>query len=440
MEEINTWGIIIGLAVIFLLIFLNGYFAMAEIALVSVRKTRLEQLAKEGNKRAVQALKLASSTNKLLSTVQVGITLVGIINGVLAGSTLGSQLSLAFQNISISKPISDGISYFILIFLTMYFSMVIGELIPKRMALNNPEKYALRVAPAMSALEWITSPIVKLLSWSTDAGLKLIRFKPNPISPVTEDEIKILMEHGTQVGVFEETEQDLIEGVFRFGDRTIDDIMTPRSDIEWLDLDEKADHLIGKALKSHHTRFVVCKGSLDNVIGILFMKDLLVVRMRTEKVDLRSILKPAIFVPESLEAVKLLEKFKTSSTEIALVIDEYGGLLGLVTLHDVLTAIVGELPLPGEDAEAQVIEREDGSWLIDGLLPIEELKDLLDVEELPDEERIGFQTVGGFMMSRMDGIPLSGQHFEWKNWKFEVVDMDGRRVDKVLVSPVKKTD
>jgi putative hemolysin len=429
---------LIGIAIILLLVFSNGFFAMAEIALLSVRKSRLEKLANEGNKRAATALRLARNPNQLLSTAQIGITLVGILSGVLAGSTLSYSFAVTLQNWGIKAPFNHIISYTLFVVLTTYLSLVIGELIPKRLALNDPEKFSLKAAGFMGGLEWLATPLVRLLSKSTDLGLKIMRVKPKPVPTVTEEEIKILLEKGAQVGVFEESEQDMVEGVFRFGDRTIDDIMTPRSDIEWLDLEESPKKLTEQVLSSHHTRFPVGKGSLDNVLGILLLKDLLAARLKNDEVDFEAILTPILFVPESLEALKLLDQFKKSGSEIAIVIDEYGGTLGLVTLHDVLTAIVGEIPLPGETAEPQVIEREDGSWLLDGLLPVEELKDLIDVAELPDEDKIGFQTVGGFLMSQLDGIPISGQFFNWQGWHFEVMDMDGRRVDKILVTRIKQ--
>lgn len=424
---------LIGIVIILLLIFSNGFFAMAEIALLSVRKSRLEKLANEGDKRAARTLKLAHNPNQLLSTTQIGITLVGILSGVLAGSTLSDSFAGTLQKWGVSTPYNNIISYTLFVVLTTFLSLVIGELVPKRMALSDPEKFSMRASGVMNGLEWVARPLVKLLSKSTDLGLKIMRIRPNTVPTVTEEEIKILLEKGAEGGVFEESEQDMVEGVFRFGDRTIDDIMTPRSDIEWLDLEESSKKLTEQVLNSHHTRFPVGKGSLDNVLGILLLKDLLAARMKTEKVDFESILTPILFVPESLEALKLLDQFKKSGSEIAIVIDEYGGTLGLVTLHDVLTSIVGEIPLPGEIAEPQVIERDDGSWLLDGLLPVEELKELLDVTELPDEEKIGYQTVSGFLMSQLDNIPVSGQSFNWNGWHFEVMDMDGRRVDKILV-------
>lgn len=425
---------LIGFIIILLLVLSNGFFAMAEIALLSVRKSRLEKLANEGNKKAAIALKLARNRNQLLSTVQIGITLVGILSGVLAGTTLSYSFADTLQKWGIIEPYNKIISYTLFVVLTTYFSLVIGELIPKRLALNDPEKYSLRTARVMQALEWLTRPLVRLLSKSSDLGLKMLHAKMNVTPPVTEEEIMILLEKGAQGGVFEEEEQDMVEGVFRFGDRTIDDIMTPRSDIEWLDLEESSKQLTEQVLRSHHTRFPVAKDDLDNVLGIILLKDLLAARLKTDKVDFETIMKPILFIPESLEALKLLDKFRNSGSEVAIVIDEYGGTLGLVTLHDVLTAIVGEIPMPGETVDPQIVEREDGSWLLDGLLPVEELKELIDVNELPDEEKIGYQTVSGFLMSQLDGIPISGQHFDWNGWHFEVMDMDGKRVDKILVS------
>ena len=426
----------IEIMVILLLISANGFFAMAEIALISARRLRLQQLAEEGDKRAVIALELTKSINRLLSTAQVGITLVGILTGALGGATLGDKLAVVLSQVTFLKPYSQGLAIALVVIIITYFSLVVGELIPKRVALSRPEQTALKVAKTMRVLEVITRPIVNLLSHSTDLGLKILRVKPVDRPPVTEEEIKILLEEGTRVGVIEEAEQDMLEGVMRFGDRTIDDIMSPRTEIEWIDLDEPLSKIISQVRKSKHTRFPAAHGDLDEVQGILISREFLSSCIQTPKVDLIKLLRKPLFMPETMSALKALELFKVNSEEIALVIDEYGGTLGLVTLHDVLTEIVGELPLMGEEAEPQILEREDGSWLLDGLLPVEELKDLLELDELPDEDKVGYQTVGGLVMSQLDGIPVSGEHFIWKNHRFEVVDMDERRVDKVLVTEI----
>jgi putative hemolysin len=427
---------LIEILIIFFLLVLNGVFSMTEIALVSARKVRLQQRAEEGDRAAKDALDLAENPNRLLSTIQIGITLIGVLTGALGGATLAERLDTVLVKVPWLVPYASGVSVAVVVILTTYFSLVIGELIPKRLAMNNPEKIAMRIASPMRFLSRLTAPLVSLLSASTEAGLRLLGVHPSNEPPVTEEEIKVLMEQGTQVGVFEAAEQDMIESVFRLGERYIDAIMTPRTEIEWLDLDEPYEDLLHQVLESRHARFPVASGSLDNVVGILQARDLLTHKAEEGPINIEEMLAPPLFVPDSMAALKVLEMIKTSGVQVALVIDEYGGLLGMVTLYDVLTAIVGEIPTEGLAEEPEIVQREDGSWLLDGLLAIDEFKDLLDLPDLPDENRVGYQTLGGFVMNQVGSIPATGQHFEWENYRFEVVDMDGRRVDKVLVNPV----
>jgi putative hemolysin len=286
----------------------------------------------------------------------------------------------------------------------------------------------------MRFLSRIAAPVVSLLSASTDFGLRLLGITPPAEPPVTQEEIRVLMEQGTQVGVFEAAEQDMIESVFRLNDRYIDALMTPRTEIEWLDLSESRDQILSDLLNSKHSRFPVGQDNLDNVQGILRAKDFLEKLVAGDPFEIRDLLVPPLFVPDSMSALKVLEMIKAAGVHEALVIDEYGGLLGMVTLYDMLKAIVGDIPGPGDDGEPEAVLREDGSWLMDGLLDIVDLKDILDVDELPDEDRIGFQTLGGFIMSQIGQIPASGHKFEWNGLEFEIMDMDGRRVDKVLVT------
>jgi putative hemolysin len=428
--------------IIFVLFLINGFFSMSEIALVSSRRVRLEQRADEGDKGAAAALELTRSANRLLSSVQIGITLVSMLTGVLGGATLAAQLTKVLIKITWVEPYASGISLTLVVLITTYFSLVLGELIPKRLGLNNPEKIASRVAGVMTFISKVSAPIIHLLTASTDLGLRLLGVSPNHEPPISEEEIKGLVEEGTQVGVFEETEQDMIEGVFRLNDRLINAIMTPRTEIEWLDLEDTSQVLLDEVMHSSHSRFPVAEGSLDAVVGILNAKDLLEQHLTNQQFDLLALVQKPLFVPENSPASRVLELVRQSGLHEALVIDEYGGLLGLVTLFDVLEAIVGELPAQDEFSEPEVVRREDGSYLLDGLLPIDELKDLFDLDTLPEEEKIGFQTLGGFMMNQMGHIPTSGQKFQYENLSFEVVDMDGRRVDKVLVtaSPEFKTD
>ena len=419
---------------IFVLILINGFFAMSEMALVSSRKVRLEQRADDGDKGAKSALELMRSSSTLLSAVQIGITLVGIFTGALGGATLAEHLSVWLAKVPWLVPYTSGIAIVLVVIFTTYFSLVLGELIPKRVAMNNPEKIASRVSGFMKFLSKITAPLIHLLASSTDLGLKILGMSTSKEPPITEDEIKGLIEQGTQVGVFDAAEQDMVEGVFRLNDRSVNAIMTPRTEIEWLDADDSPEQIVKQVMASIHSRFPVAKSSLDNVVGILSAKDLLEKHVTQTPYDLLGLVTKPLFLPENTPAMRMLEMVREAGVHEAMIIDEYGGLLGMATLFDVLESIVGEIPSVDESEESEIVVREDGTYLLDGLLPIDELKELLDVDELPEEDKVGFQTVGGFVMNQIGSIPNAGQHFHYLNFRFEVVDMDDRRVDKVLLS------
>lgn len=430
---------LVEVAILFVLILANGFFAMSEIALVSSRKVRLQQRAEDGDRRAKRVLRLIASPNRFLSTVQIGISLVSTLAGAFGGATLADKLAISIERIPALRPYAHGIALVLVVLAITYFSLVIGELIPKRIAMNDPERVALSSSGFMRFLSQIASPVVSLLSASTDLGVRLLGIRPSTEPPVTEDEIKVLVEQGTQVGVFQEVEQDIIESVLRLGDRRVDAIMTPRTEIVWLDLDEPYEDNLREVRESGHSRFPVAQGDLDNVLGILKARDLLESTIGVDQpVDLRKLLRPPLFVPESTPAFKVMENLRASREHMALIVDEYGGLQGMVTLFDILEAIIGALPGQGSAEEPAVVQREDGSWLMDGLLPIDEVKEIIGVDELPGEDRVGFQTLGGFVMSQLGHIPAPGQHFDWGGFRFEVADMDSRRVDKVLVIPQKE--
>ncbi len=433
-------NIFVEILVIFVLILCNGFFAMSEIALVSARKVRLEQRAEDGDKGAKTALELTHSTSKLLSSVQIGITLVSMLTGVFGGITLAERLTVVLAQVPWLARYASSISLVIVVLLTTYFSLVLGELIPKKLALNNPEKIASRVSGFMRFISWLTSPLIKLLSASTDLGVRLLRVKPSAEPPITEEEIKVLIDQGTQVGIFGEAEQDMVEGVFRLNDRSINAIMTPRTEINWLDVNDSKEEIIKKVLESPFSRFPVCKGSLDNVIGVLNAKDLLEKHITNTPYEIHDLLQKPLFVPENTQAVHFLEMERESGVHEALVIDEYGGVQGFVTLFDVLETIIGDLPSLEKETEPQIIRRADGSYLLDGLLPIDIFKDLLEIDHLPEEEKVGFQTVGGFVINQFGSIPMAGQFFEWEGLRFDVMDMDSHRVDKVLVTRENKID
>lgn len=409
---------------------------MSEISLISARKVRLQQMSKDGVRSAQAALDISENPNKFLSTVQIGITLIGILSGALGGASISSDLSLVFKKISWLQPYSEILSVAIVVLLTTYFSLVIGELIPKRLGMNSPEKIASAVAMPMKAISWLTSPIVKLLSASTDVGLKILGIEKSTDPIITEEEIKVWMKQGTQSGIFESAEEDMVTGIFRLGERYIDSIMTPRTEIEWIDLDEPFEMILEQVINSNHSRFPVATGELDNVQGMLLGKDLLSKSLNGAIPSIPDIIQPPLFVPDSTSALKALDLIKEAGAHAALVIDEFSGVLGMVTLYDVLKSIVGSIPTAGEEEEIQILQREDGSWLLDGLLDIDDIKELLGIETLPEEDRVGFQTLGGFMMTMLDSIPEVGQYFDVYNMRFEIVDMDGKRVDKVLVLPI----
>jgi putative hemolysin len=312
-------------------------------------------------------------------------------------------------------------------------------LIPKRLALTDPERIAVRSSRFMEFLARLSGPVVRLLSASTDWGLRVLGVSPSKVPDVTEEEVKVLIDQGTLNGVFEEVEQDMLESVFRMSDRTVEMIMTPRTEIAWLDIEDPYEDVLREVIESGFSRFPVAQVSLDNVLGILKARELLAQAVSCQTVDLRSFLHTPIFLPESTPAFAALEQLKQGGMHMALVMDEYGGVLGLVTLFDILESIVGEISAgPGETSEPQVIHRPDGSLLLDGLLKVDVLKDLLDIKDLPDEDRAGYQTLGGLIMSQFGEIPVSGQYFDWDGLRFEVVDMDKRRVDKVLVQRIKQ--
>lgn len=427
------------IAIIVLLVLINGIFVMSEIAIVSARKLRLEQRADEGDENARAALELANSPNRFLSTTQIGITLISILAGAFGGATLANQVAVILKESPLIAPYSGPLSVAIVVLGIAYLTLVIGELVPKRIGLNSPERISAMMAAPMNSLSRIASPVIFVLSISTDLILKALKVKPAEEPPVTEEEVKILIEEGTRAGVFEETEQDIMERVFRLGDRRADTIMTPRSEIVWLDVEDTPDDVQRKIASGPFSLFPVCKRRLDNVLGIVQAKDLLSCSITDLKVDLKSTLLPPQFIPESMRALKVLEKFKQTGIHLAIVLDEYGSVRGIVTLTNILEAIVGDIPHIQELAEPQIVQREDGSWLVDGMLSIDEFKEALNIDELPGKENGIYQTMGGFMMTRLEKIPISGDHFIWDGYRFEVVDMDGHRVDKLLVMLLPKT-
>jgi putative hemolysin len=425
--------IVLEIVFLIVLIFANGAFALSETAVISARKVRLQQRVNEGDAQARRALALAEKPGDFLATVQIGITLVGILAGAFGGATIAEQLADALETVPMLAPASDALSLGLVVLVITYLSLVIGELVPKNLALTRAEDIASTVAQPMHLLSRLVAPVVYLLNTSTSIVLKVMGTAPSIDLSVTEEEVKVMIDQGTEIGTFQKPERDMLTRVFRFADLQVSALMTPRPEIVWLDINDTPEIVRSKLLDGQFSRVPVADGSLDQVSGIIRTTDLLNHLLRGEPLDLKANLKDALFVPETTLALKLLETFKQTNQRTALVMDEYGGIQGLVTLTNLLEELVGDVAISAERIEPQVVRRKDGSWLIDGMLPIQRLKDILKLKELPDEEEHNYQTLGGFVMDRLGRIPTSGDAFDVQGRRFEVVDMDGYRVDKVLV-------
>lgn len=423
---------------VLLLLVANGVFAMSELAVVSSRKARLQRMAEAGDISARAALELANSPDRFLSTIQIGITLVGILAGAFGGATIAEQLGARIARVPALSEYGEAIGLGLVVLAITYLSLVVGELVPKRLALNNPERVARAVARPMGLLSRVASPFVHVLSLSTSAVLHVLRLKASDEPPVTEEEIKVLIKQGTQAGVILEAEQEMVESVFKLADRRVGSLMTPRTEIAWLDVNDPPEKLYAQIAASPYSRFPVSLGALDDVIGVVKAKDLLARCAAGEPLDLRAAVRRPLFVPDSRTALQVLEALKGAGTHLALLVDEYGAVEGLVTTNDILEAIVGDIAPAGAQGDEEAVRREDGSWLLDGALPVEEFKELFPVGKLPGEERSSYHTLAGFVMSYLGRIPAVADHFEWQGLRFEVVDMDGKRIDKVLVAPAAK--
>jgi len=421
-----------------LLILVNGIFAMSETAVVSSRKARLQQWVDEGKSGAGVALELAMEPGHFLAAIQVGITLVGILCGAFGGATVAASLAGRVARVPVLAPYAATIALAVVVSAITILSVILGELVPKRIALRNPEGIAVTVARPMRLLSNVAYPVVRFLSILTESVLKLLGLRPTQALPVTEEEIKVMMEQGAEAGVFEKEEQQLVSNVFRLDQQRVGSIMTPRVDIVYLDVEDSFDDTRCKIQGSLYSVLPVCRGGFVNVLGIVHAKDLLTRSLSGESLDLLVSLKPPLYVPETSTAMKLLEMFKKSGRHVAFVVDEYGDVQGLVTVNDVLESIVGDIPTEGEPQELLAIRREDGSWLLDGMLPIDKFRDLFPDVELPEEEAGSYHTLSGFVLMRLGRIPAAADHFDWRGWRFEVVDMDANRIDKVLAAPSSK--
>lgn len=415
------------------LIVFNGVFAMAEIAIVSSRKARLQKMADDGSQGARAALRLNEEPSSFLSTIQVGITSIGILSGVVGEDALADPIGAWFQTIPWLEHYARPLSVGLIVAIVTYLSVVVGELVPKRLALLAPEAIASILSRPLAALARVSRPFVWLFSVSGDVLLKPFNARRSDEPPVTDEEIKVLMEQGAEAGVFHESEQEIVSNVLRLDEQRIGTIMTPRKDVHYIDLEEP-EEVRKRIADSEYGRLVVCRGGLENVLGVLHVVDLLKPALTGSPLDVEAVIRPALFVPETVTTSQLLENFRKSRGQFALVVDEYGELEGVVSLTDVLTSIVGDMPADDEEAEADAIQREDGSWLLDASMTTERFHDLFDVEELPGSESGGFHTIGGFVMHMLGRVPRVADHFECQGMRFEVVDMDRHRVDKVLMT------
>jgi len=421
------------LSIIFLLILLNGFFAMAEIALVSARPARLQPLAAQGSAGAVAALDLKSDPSRLLATVQIGITVIAVLSGTVGEATLGNTLRsyLAGQG-GFLAAYAAVISMAVVVIGISYLSLIFGELVPKRIALSHPEAIAAAVAQIMRGLARIGAPIEWVLSASTELVLRVLPLRAEP-PPITDEEIGFMLREGVASGHIPQAETAIVEMALRLGDRRVSTVMTPRTQIEFLDLDDPAEEIRKQIRESAYSRFPVVKGGVDQLAGIVQDKDLLGACLAGEPFDLKAALRQPLFLPNTVSVLRALEMFKSSGEPMALVVDEYGDLEGLVTLTDILEALVGDIPEIG-DTDQRVVRREDGTWLIDGMVSLDEVKQVLGVSILPGEDP-EFHTLGGYMMARLNRVPMVADRVAAGDYLFEIVDMDGRRVDRVLIMP-----
>ena len=428
-------GVFLEIMIILLLILANGVLALSEIAIVSSRTIRLQQRAAGGSKGAETALQLAEDPGRFLSTVQIGITLVGIFTGAFGGATLAGPLSAFLSRFEPVARYSGPLAIGIVVVTITYLSLVVGELVPKQVALNNPERAASLVALPMARLSRLANPLVRLLSLSTAWVLRLLGLDEREESEVTEMDVEMLIGQGTEMGVFEPMEQEMVRQVFRLSDKRAEGLITPRPEVVSLDLEEPQEVNRRKIVEYGHSYLPVIKGDLDHVQGYVRAVDLLAQILLGQELDYQAVIRAALFVPERTPVFDVLERFKGTGAQIAFVVDEFGGIQGLLTHTDILEAIIGDIYEPEDDRDPDIIQRPDGTWLIDGMVPIQDFREIFGLKSLPGEEEGHFHTLGGFVITMLGRIPTSGERIEMEGLGLEVVDMDGRRVDKVLVTP-----
>ena len=427
-------------ALLIFLILLNGLFAMSEMALTASRKARLQVMVEAGDSGANAAMKLHENPTKFLSTVQIGITSIGVLNGIVGDAAFSAPFAGWLQrSFAIHDRAAEITATAMVVVVITFLTIIFGELVPKRVGQMYPESVARRVAQPMEWLSLIARPFVKLLTFCTVGTLRLMGIKGGPSRSVTEEEIAASLEEGLDAGVIEAQEHQMVRNVFRLDDRQVGSMMIPRAEIVWLDALATADDTLKVISTEEHSRYPVCRGGLDEVLGLVSAQSLLQQSMQGRPLDVMERLEPPVFVPETLSGMELLDHFRASTAQLVFVVDEYGEVQGMITVRDVLEAITGEFATPSEE-DSWAVRRDDGSWLFDGLIPVPELKDRLDLKELPEEDRGRYNTLAGMVMLLLGRLPRTTDTVEWEGWRFEVVDLDGKRVDKVLASALPNAD
>jgi len=426
-------------AVLLLLILFNGVFAMSEIALVTARKARLQKLIDEGDTAAIAAARLGEDPTRFLSTIQIGITSIGVLNGIVGEAAFAEPFALWLITLGVPSHFAHYAATALVVVVVTYFSIVLGELVPKRLGQTSPEAIARLVAHPIGWLATATKPFVWLLTESTKGLLRLLGVKDRAGTPVTEEEIHAMLAEGTSAGVIESHEHTMVRNVFRLDDRQISSLMVPRGDVVVLDVEAPFEDNLRIIEESDHARFPVVRGGFDDILGVLNARRLLVRMAHGGRPDLTANLQAPLYVPETVTGMELLDNFRSSGGQVAFVVDEYGEILGLVTLQDLIEAITGEFQ-PRNPDTAWAVQRDDGSWLLDGLIPLVELKDRLALDELPEEDRGRYHTLGGMFMLLTGRLPRESDKVEWGGWRFEILDMDGKKIDKVLATALPKSE
>lgn len=422
------------IAILFALICLNGVFAMSEIALVTARKARLQKLIDEGDSGAAAAVKLGEDPTRFLSTIQIGITSIGVLNGIVGEAALAAPLAIWLVSLGVPDAYASFVATGIVVLTITYFSIVVGELVPKRIGQSYPETFARLVARPINFLALATKPFVILLSASTRGLLRLMGVKETKGTPVTEEEIHAMLVEGTSAGVIESHEHTMVRNVFRLDDRQIGSLMVPRADIVCLDVDDSFEDSLQRIEDSDHARFPVVQGGIENILGVINARQWLARALKDKTQSLREqVLQSPLYVPETITGMELLDNFRLSDVHMAFVIDEYGEVQGIITLQDLIEAITGEFQ-PRDPETSWAVQRDDGSWLLDGHIPVPELKDRLNLDTVPEEERGRYHTLSGMIMLLTGALPAVADAVEWEGWKLEIVDMDGRAIDKVLAT------